>query len=149
MFRPFKPNRQETETPAPKPKRTIRADVSEIRRIIAEIKREFGWYADTGAAGEANLLKLFSWLQDNDATGFTLENVRVAVRVLGDEIEYDPEHNPVAPPPPPPPKPEPEKLEPGQIPLSTPSYAIKQVLAKASAAQIKDYLDRARKAAQN
>jgi len=81
-------------------------------------------------------------LWENNAD-FNLENVRIAVGALAyptDKLER------VSPPaaPPAPPKPEPEKLEPGQIPLSTPSYAIKQVLAKASAAQIKDYLARSR-----
>ena len=127
------------------PKRVIRADVPEIRRVIAEIKKKFPWLADTGEAGNRNLSKIFSWLQDNNAVGFTLETVKVAVEVLLPELESDRDYVPPQPPPPPaPPKPELEKLEPWQLPLN----ATKQQLHKAGPKALKDYLRRVREAQQ-
>src|SRR6266446_4492668 len=91
-------NREENETPAPKLKRAIRADVPEIRQVVAEIKKKYPWLADTGDAGNRNLSKIFTWLQDNDADGWTQHNVEVAVQVLLPELESD--HNYVPPQPP-------------------------------------------------
>ena len=137
-------NREENETPAPKLKRAVSAEVPEIRRIIAEIKKKYPWLADTGDAGNRNLSKIFTWLQDNDAAdGWTQHNVEVAVQVLLPELDSDPKYVPSQPPPPSaPPKPEPEKLEPWQLPLT----ASKQQLHKASPEALKDYLRRAREA---
>ncbi len=137
-------NREENDTPAPKPKRAISVDVPEIRRVVAEIKKKFPWYADSGPAGNANLSKIFSWLQDNDAAdGWTKHNVEVAVQVLLPELESDRDYIPPKPPPPPaPPKPAQEKLESWQLPLT----ASKQQLHKASPEALKDYLRRAREA---
>lgn len=129
------------------PKRVIRADVPEIRRVMVEIKKKFPWLADTGEAGNRNLSKIFSWLQDNDAVGFTLETVKVAVEVLLPELESDRDYVPPQPPPPPaPPKPPAEQLESWQIPLNpTPS---KQQLRAASSEAIKHYLKRLRESHQ-
>src|SRR5260370_13394866 len=113
-------NREENETPAPKLKRAVSAEVPEIRRVVAEIKKKYPWLADTGDAGNRNLSKIFTWLQDNDAAdGWTQHNVEVAVQVLLPElVESDPKYVPSQPPPPPvveqPPV---EKLEPGQLSL--------------------------------
>ncbi len=135
-------NREENETPAPKLKRAIRADVPEIRQVVAEIKKKYPWLADTGDAGNANLSKIFSWLQDNDGQ-FDLPSVKVAVEVLLPELDSDPKYVPSQPPPTPaPPKPEQEKLESWQLPLT----ASKQQLHKASPEALKDYLRRAREA---
>ena len=131
-----------TET---KPKRAIHAEVSEIRRILADVKKKFPWLATEGDALNANLRKIFSFLQDNDAAdGWTQHNVEVAVEVLHPELEYDPSYVPPQPPPPPPapPKPPVEVLEPGQISI----HANKRDLNKATSAQILDYLRRIREA---
>ena len=140
-------NHEELLSEPPKPKRAIRADVPEIRRVIAEIKKKFPWYADSGPAGNANLSKIFSWLQDNDAAdGWTQHNVEVAVEVLHPDLEYDPAYIPSQPPPPPsaPPKPPAEVLQPGQLSI----HAGKQQIRKASPAEILDYLKRLREAQQ-
>src|SRR5216684_1766377 len=113
-------NHEELLAEPPKQKRAIRADVPEIRRVVAEIKKKFPWYADSGPAGDANLLKIFSWLQDNDAAdGWTQHNVEVAVQVLLPALESDPKYVPSQPPSPPaPPQPPAEQLESWQIPLT-------------------------------
>jgi len=110
--------------------------------VIAAVKVKFPWYADSGPAGEANLLKIFSFLQDNNAAdGWTQYNVEAAVQVLLPELESDRNYVPPQPPSPPaPPKPESEKLESWQLPLT----ASKQQLHKASPEALKDYLHRAR-----
>jgi hypothetical protein len=128
---------REESPPEPPKKRAVTATPEKIREVMAAIKAEDSSFI----ISEKNIEKIFYWLWENDAAdGFTLQNVRTAIAVLGDEIEREAR----PPSPPPPPKPGPEKLESWQIPLSTPSYAIKQVLAKASATQIKDYLARSR-----
>jgi hypothetical protein len=144
-YKPLLPHhREEQSSEQPKPKRAIRADVPEIRRVIAEIKRKFPWLADTGEAGNANLSKIFSWLQDNDAAdGWTQHNVEIAVQVLLPELESDRDYVPPQPPLPPAlPKPELEKLEPWQLPLT----ATKQQLRNADPKALKGYLARAREA---
>jgi hypothetical protein len=130
------------------PKRVIRADVPEIRRVIAEIKKKFPWLADTGEAGNRNLAKIFSWLQDNDAAdGWTQHNVEIAVQVLLPELESDRDYVPPQPLQPTRPvveQPPAEKLEPGQLSIK----ATQQDLKKATPAQIKDYLKRLRESQQ-
>jgi hypothetical protein len=136
-------NREERVSSPPKPKRAVISTPEKIREIIAEIKKEAPWYADSGTAGESNLWKIFSWLQENDAVGgFSLPKVRVAVAALSypqDRLEriLPP---PAQPPPPTPPVNHEEVLESGQLSI----HATKQELEKASPAQIRDYLKRLR-----
>lgn len=121
------------------------APVEKIREVIAVVKQKFPWYAATGASGEANLSKIFSWLHENNAAGFTLETVLIATEALSPELEWDPAY---VPPPtlrvavPEPPKPEPEILRPGQLSI----HASKRQLGKATPDQLRDYLVRVREA---
>jgi len=144
-LRPIRPsgyyNREENETPAPKPKRIIYAPVEKIREVIAAIQAE----DPTFSPSEKNIGLIFTWLQDIDAAGgFTLENVRVAVKVLG----YQNAIERVPPPPPPPPpvvEPEPvEILQPGEISI----HASEWELRRATPEQIRSYIRRLREAQQ-
>ncbi len=131
---------EETETPAPGPKRTIHASVEKVREVIAAIQAE----DRTFLPSDKNIRFIFSWLQDNDAAGgFTLENVRTAVMALSYPIaQLERIEAPPRPPSPAAPKPEPEKLESWQLPLT----ATRQQLRNASPEALKDYLRRAREA---
>jgi hypothetical protein len=143
MFRTSSPipyRREEPPAkPAPAPKRGIYADPAVIREILQTIKAEDPLFLDN----EANRLAIFSFLQDeNAADGFTLANVRVAVRVLSlrDKIQRE------QPPPPPPVIEEPaepaEILKPGQLSLKCSKWELEH----ASKEQVKDWLQRAREA---
>jgi hypothetical protein len=126
----FKPS--PTSTKSPKNHAAIYAPPEKSREIMAAVKAE----TPLLIISEKNTEKIFHWLWENDAVGgFTLENVRCAVAVLGNALDRVP-----PPPPPPPPKREPEKLETWQLPLT----ATKQQLHNADPKALKDYLARAR-----
>ncbi len=130
---------EETKT-APGPKRSIHASVEKVREVIVAIQAE----DRTFLPSDKNIRLIFSWLQDNDAAGFTLENVRTAVMALSYPIAQLERIEAPPAPPPVPPKPEPENLLPGQISI----HAGKRELGKAAPDQLRDYLKRVREAQQ-
>lgn len=138
-FRPgFYKHTELKPAPAPKLKKPIKATVPQIRDVVAAIRVEFPWFADT----EKNLLHIFDWLQENEAAGgFTLGNVKVAVQLLEPVLDHS-----ASPPPPKPPAPPPfdwnSLSDTDELPLNTPSWRVR----KATVEQVRSFLKRARAA---
>lgn len=124
----------------PKQHAAVYAPAEKIRETLAIIQAE----DPTFASSNRNIEAIFDFLWENDVVGgWSLENVRKAVQILSypaDKLERV-QPRPAPPPPPVAPEPEPEEiLEPGQLSI----HASEAELRKASPAQLKDFLKRAR-----
>jgi len=112
----------------------------EIAAMWEQFGAEHPHLEPTDRNGEA----LIRWVVENGGL-INIESLRVAAKVLANELERVPPPPPVVVPPAPPPAEPTEQLESWQIPLTpVPSS---YTLAKASKAAVADYLKRAREAA--
>jgi hypothetical protein len=122
----------------PKQRRAVISSPEKIREVLAVIKSE----DPTFAATEKNVEAIFQWLWENEAEGgFTLPNVRVAVKLLEGQLER------VVPAPPPAPveAPSPPPIDywalsdQDELPLDTPEWRLRT----ATKAQLHSFLKRA------
>jgi hypothetical protein len=110
----------------------------ELAQIAATVLAENPWVADSDKNGEL----LADWIEKNAESRFTVENYRVAIQVLKNQLDRRPPAPPAPPQVPETPTEVLEKLPNGemQLSLSTPEWKLRQ----ASKAQLRDFLRRAK-----